>query len=302
MKYAVYCVDILGNRVMINIFFPEAKVRKQWKYLRDQFSVELGKHPPIRSGDPAEDMLTSKWPYFTQLLFLKDIVKPRTATGNLPRTSTQVTYQEESQDSSEHNDNSGNEEASERSQQESVVESSITSPSLPSPTTPIVTPIITKKRRGITDTYQETMLDIERRKVEYLESKVKKNSFTKEEDEHFSFFKSLLPHVRKIPENKILSFRNRVQDLVHEFCYLNVTSKSSSSYGSSAPPSGSSGCQTPYQNEQSSCSSAPPFGYNNINPNQQSSFLSGQQATMFQGHHDDPTPWNPLNLLNNLTK
>lgn len=50
--------------------------------------------------------------------------------------------------------------------------------------------------------------------------KVKK-SFTPEtdHDENLFFFKSLLPHVRKIQENKVLSFRNHIQEVVEEFAY-----------------------------------------------------------------------------------
>lgn len=40
-----------------------------------------------------------------------------------------------------------------------------------------------------------------------------------EDDENLFFFKSLLPHVRKISENKVLSFRNRIQEVVEEFAY-----------------------------------------------------------------------------------
>lgn len=41
----------------------------------------------------------------------------------------------------------------------------------------------------------------------------------KEDDEDMLFFKSLLPHIKNIPSSKILSVRNRVQDLVQQFAY-----------------------------------------------------------------------------------
>ena len=53
--------------------------------MRNQFSVELGKCLPPRSGDAAEDRNISKWPYFFQLSFLRDTVKPRASNGNLFR-------------------------------------------------------------------------------------------------------------------------------------------------------------------------------------------------------------------------
>ena len=58
-------------------------LRKKWKYLRDQFSVEFGKIKPPRSGDPAGESYESKWPHYRSLLFLKDIVKPRASSSNL---------------------------------------------------------------------------------------------------------------------------------------------------------------------------------------------------------------------------
>lgn len=58
-------------------------LRKKWKYLRDQFAIELGKILPSRSGDAGDSASTSKWSHFQSLLFLKDIVRPRFLTGNL---------------------------------------------------------------------------------------------------------------------------------------------------------------------------------------------------------------------------
>lgn len=40
-----------------------------------------------------------------------------------------------------------------------------------------------------------------------------------DEDEHLHFFKSIIPHVRKIPEPKLLTFRGRMQSIVEEFAY-----------------------------------------------------------------------------------
>ena len=57
-------------------------LRKKWKYLRDQFSVEIGKIKPPRSGDPGGESCEPKWPHYRSL-FLKDIVKPRASSSNL---------------------------------------------------------------------------------------------------------------------------------------------------------------------------------------------------------------------------
>lgn len=250
--------------------------------MRDQYSVELGKHPVPRSGDAAEDAPTSKWPYFMQLHFLRDIVKPRVMSGNLSgtqstqetcREETQSSVREETQSSVECDENSVNDESIETSEreQERAAENVITSPSTSRKTTSIPTPATAKKRRGNNDTYQASMLEIERRKVEYLENKAKKNSSTDQEDEHLSFFKSLLPHVRKIPEHRILSFRCRVQELVDQFSYqLNIVSTPSSSI--------STHC------------GAPSPDYNRIDQNVHNSVPSSQQSIIFQGHLDNTIP------------
>lgn len=40
-----------------------------------------------------------------------------------------------------------------------------------------------------------------------------------DDDEHLLFFKTLLPHVRKIKPEQILTFRGMVQNLVQDFAY-----------------------------------------------------------------------------------
>lgn len=65
-------------------------MKKKWKYLRDQFAAELKKFPSARSGDAAGDKQTSKWVYFQLLFFLKDVIEPRTSTGNLSSVIARV--------------------------------------------------------------------------------------------------------------------------------------------------------------------------------------------------------------------
>ncbi|CAG9822198.1 unnamed protein product [Phaedon cochleariae] len=266
-------VDRYWKEISNEIIEDEAKVRKKWKYLRDQFSVELGKLPVRRSGDAAEDDLQSKWPYFSQLLFLKDIVKPRASSGNLSsgRKSTQQTYEydasqastggdrldededdnQTTQDSNQdeivsENIEEGGTENNEENGTENVkkdsVHNNLTSPASTSTVTPV-----TKRRRTLNDTFNASVLEIEKRKLEYLEAKSKRNK--DQEDEHLLFFKSLLPHVRKIPQSRILSFRCRVQELVNQSAY-NETAICTQPSTSSSPfsCSNSSGYGVPNQN------------------------------------------------------
>lgn len=213
------------------IFFLENKLRRKWKYLRDQFAVELGKSPLPHSGDGADDVPTSKWPYFTQLLFLRDIVKPRSSSGNLPKLGTPAAH-DFGQGDEEITESTPNETQSLEfdtlsdaqdevvdtdSIKETVPRATATSPTSSRASTPTTTAstVRSQKRRAPIDSFNESLLDIERKKLQYLEAKA--NRSNTEEDENLLFFKSLLPHVRKIEPSRMLSFRGRVQELVEQF-------------------------------------------------------------------------------------
>lgn len=79
-------LSLILTEIIYNIFLAN-HLRKKWKYLRDQFAVELGKMPPPHSGDEGIDFYRPKWPYFRLLFFLKDSVKARTSKGNCSSTT-----------------------------------------------------------------------------------------------------------------------------------------------------------------------------------------------------------------------
>ena len=54
------------------------------------------------------------------------------------------------------------------------------------------------------------------------EKDINVRSYQKEED--FMFFESLLAHVWKIPNERILSFRCKIQEIVEHFAYGNERS------------------------------------------------------------------------------
>ena len=209
-----------------SLVFLEALLKRKWKYLRDQFAVELGKFPPARSGDVAGDTPTSKWKYFQLLLFLKDVIKPRALTGNFSSLlendtaetslsgSSQLDYQTDEVDV-EWSDESTS--ASPPDTQDAPVcdvpmdkQRFISISSLPK-----------KKRthkRPKTKTYNQNILDLEKQKVQYLIEKANRTQDT-DDDEDLMFFKSLLPHVKKIPPANKLTFRCLIQELVQHFAY-----------------------------------------------------------------------------------
>lgn len=64
----------------------------------------------------------------------------------------------------------------------------------------------------------DQILDIEHQKLKFLQEKeMARQKRTDAENEHLLFFKSLLPHIDKIPQHMVLSFRNRIQSVVDEF-------------------------------------------------------------------------------------
>lgn len=65
---------------------------------------------------------------------------------------------------------------------------------------------------------QLQLIDIEARKLKLLENKANGKSST-DDDEDVAFFKSLLPHVRKLKPEEKLEFRMDVQSLVQKYVY-----------------------------------------------------------------------------------
>ncbi|MEE6521006.1 hypothetical protein FKM82_018983 [Ascaphus truei] len=65
-------------------------VKGKWKNLRDSFRREIRKLPPIRSGDagPSSKDTHSNWPFFKNMMFLQDQMKPAITESNLDRPST----------------------------------------------------------------------------------------------------------------------------------------------------------------------------------------------------------------------
>ncbi|XP_063842374.1 uncharacterized protein LOC135090051 [Scylla paramamosain] len=217
-------VDRLWAEISQELNCEETLVKKKWKYLRDQFAVELGKIPPARSGDAAGDTPTSKWQYFKLLHFLKDVVKARASTGNLSGVLTNDTVETSLPESPQIEYQMGTMEpplATEEGvshtkdaleREDEVMEKQW-----------LISPATRPKKKGAnkrskTDDFNQSILDIEQQKNQYLKEKINRKQ-DKEDDEDLMFFKSLLPHVKRIPAVQKLTFRSRLQELVQQFAY-----------------------------------------------------------------------------------
>nr|CAD7417096.1 unnamed protein product [Timema poppensis] len=100
-------VDKTWKEIAAEMGVEDGKVlRKKWKYLRDQFTIEMGKFPPCRSGDP-NGHPESKWPYFKSLMFLVGVVKPRTTLNNSKSSKIRAHQDNENFDMVAHTADSG---------------------------------------------------------------------------------------------------------------------------------------------------------------------------------------------------
>lgn len=83
------------------------------------------------------------------------------------------------------------------------------------------TPVRSKrKRRGQEDDYYEKICNIEQKKLDILcDREARRKSDADQEDEDLMFLKTLLPHMRKIPQHMKLRFHSRIQSVVEEFAY-----------------------------------------------------------------------------------
>ncbi|GFO30196.1 transcription factor adf-1 [Plakobranchus ocellatus] len=237
-------LSVNGSYTMREV--PETALRKKWRYLRDNFAVEYGKRPISRSGDSGDNCPQPKWAYYKQLLFLKDVVTPRASSGSLRSfmaTSPAETVAEENTVISVETDVASEPVYSEVSQEaspeawntfEQIVDSRDTSVGSESQETEEglgrrnfaagssvaqSTPSRPRKRKqpGQED-YFQTLIELEKQKVGFLNEKQSKK-IQEGDDADLMFFKSLLPHVKRIPPYKKLRFQSRIQAVVEEFAY-----------------------------------------------------------------------------------
>lgn len=167
----------------------------------------MRKLPEGKSGDPGPSNMEmySAWPYFQSMLFLKDQVKPRKAGGNL---SFDI-------ETNMANDNEVEEiqEVIDIIAEDPIVEITDTCTADGIGEGSLKPNMRVGKRRA-----HDQLIEIERRKLKLLE---KREKTTGEDgyDEDEAFFRSLLPHVRKIKSEDKLNFRMKVQSVVQHFVY-----------------------------------------------------------------------------------
>lgn len=202
----------------------EAALQKKWKYLRDQFAVEFCKMPPFELGDNGNREPASKWPYFNQLMFLINTVRDSQraiSCGNpsRPTTSRAILLPEAPPPAIEANGDHFiyyKHDISPVEQIELVFEDmtkKCTSLNLKRDNTNPSSSFSGKKKKE--NDYNEKLMQIEQEKLNVL---MEKNSRI-DEDEDVLFFRSLLPHIKKITHENKLAFRGKIQEAVDKYAY-----------------------------------------------------------------------------------
>lgn len=199
---------------------------RKWKYLRDYMRTEMAKLPKKRSGDAGGAMVKSTWQFYPLMLFLKDQLVNRKSDGNLQcsRASTELDESDEEtpQDvvsETQHSEVIMEESQSNQQMAEDSSESAISSPSRTDTVKEPRVAIASRKRARPNEAYGQALLNIERKKMEYLQEKMSKKSIIPEVNDDKMFFDSLLPFVTKIPCHLKLLFRSQVQELVQKFAF-----------------------------------------------------------------------------------
>lgn len=195
--------------------------------MRDKFRTVLSSIPKPKSGDPAMIPINYKgsWKYFQSLLFLRDQFTARTSGGNFISLvdEAEVNYdyseltQEDCQDVDEIESQSmpGTDESVPHSPAETAESRELTTPSTSAPSSSRGghQNINIRKRRNVTDNIGSALLDVERKKLQYIEDKRLQSA----DDDDMNFFRSLLPHIKKLTPYEKMSYRMEILKVTKDF-------------------------------------------------------------------------------------
>ena len=202
-----------------------------------------------------------KWMYFDSLSFLIPMMKPRSTTGNLPVSDpsmSQVLEEHEGEASNENDFTQHDEDIADidDSEEENVSQTN----------TQISTPVGPKPqqktpKRKQPPSLQNEALDLERRKVQLMEARFAVPQTNPAEDEDLSFFKSLLPSIKKLPDIRRMKLRSKILNCVITELETHEQNTSWPSTAASLPPrcpSGSGHYSHSYASSSENSSSIPP--------------------------------------------
>lgn len=196
---------------MINWFFSlisgeAAKTR--WRGLRDTFRKELSKNPKKRSGDEGGIIKESKWAYFKSMEFLKDQFQKRQLQGNVP---SETTFDENLNLMNSTTTFSPDPPENEPESQTQTLESPQNTTNETTPPQNFAAP--QKKIAKMNNaTAVKKLMMLEEQKIQMFKER---NSASRNEDPDYHFLMSLLPYLRKVPEERKMFVRTKLQQV---FC------------------------------------------------------------------------------------
>lgn len=173
--------------------------------MRDTFRKELAKTPKKRSGDEGGVIKESKWAYFKCMEFLKDQFQRRQLQGNVPNVAI---FDEDIQNSTTTFPPDPTEVENESQAQSLESSQNITNET---PTLNYDTPQrkIAKMNNA---TVVKKLMMLEEQKIQIFKER---NSASLNQDPDYHFLMSLLPYLRKVPEERKMIVRTKLQQV---FC------------------------------------------------------------------------------------
>lgn len=169
----------------------------------------------LPTGSGSEGVL-SKWKYFELLTFLNDSLAPRRVVSNISNEESQVN--EESNNELQSDDDlqsqvNSDTPKSDKTQDQNTAETHVLQK--PENVNSFETPKNNKKRNRSQKDPISDLLAIERQKIAHLDVIASKSQASTDiEDEDYFFLKSILPHLRSIPEHHKLQTRIKIQQLI----------------------------------------------------------------------------------------
>lgn len=198
-------------------FFPVSELKKRWKNLKDSYRKELKKNPTFRLGDGEH-----QWRYFEHLSFLKDEIVPTPGESTLAET---LTAEYEGDASIIDEDNVEN----------IASPQDVSSPvSVQSPPSPRESQHKASRKRHTPNEYRAEYLEIEKRKLQILETEIlQKGGPSSEKSDDYHFLMSILPEMEKLPPIQKMRLRNTINQALMDEMNISLYGESPICYDSS---------------------------------------------------------------------
>ncbi|ERL85020.1 uncharacterized protein LOC109546506 [Dendroctonus ponderosae] len=216
----------LWQEVAVEINADVHVVKNKWRGLRDTFRKELNKSKKSKSGDGAESLVISKWPYYKMLLFLSESVARRKLHGNVsPQKKKTETSDSETEPILEAAGNIINYHPTIEEQSQHMSTKDIQQPSTSDtkatniPNTRLNSTLLRKKnnncpkyrRSSDRKSMDDKFLETESPKLEILSQSEKDDTCSE-----YQFLMSLLPFLKAVPHKRQLFVRNELHQVFIE--------------------------------------------------------------------------------------